>query len=154
MNNPRNGLFGAVIIGPKGSVYRDPKTGEDISLKNSWVADVLVDSSIPGNEHRKNYRDVALFFQDEDNIIGTSFMPYVQNVAGLTGVNYRAEPYLYREEAGCSLSRMFQPCTVDEPRDPYSTTLRRSAPGMKGSIGHSCFSTLNIAFCSLLAPKT
>ena len=49
---------------------------------------------------RANYRDVALFFQDEDNIIGTSFMPYVQNVAGLTGVNYRSEPYKYREAAG------------------------------------------------------
>ncbi|MDR4494327.1 MAG: multicopper oxidase domain-containing protein [Nitrospirales bacterium] len=127
MNNPRNGLFGSVIIGPKGSVYRDPKTGEDITLKNSWVADVLVDTSIPGNEHRKNYRDVALFFQDEDNIIGTSFMPYVQNVAGLTGVNYRSEPYPYREEAGCSVSRMFQPCTVEEPRDPSTPLIQAHA---------------------------
>ena len=57
-----------------------------------------------------------LYFQDEDNIIGTSFMPYVQNVAGLIGVNYRAEPYLHREEEGCSLGRMFQPCEVDNPR--------------------------------------
>jgi len=104
--NPRNGLFGGIIIGPKGSMYRDPKTGDDISLKNSWTADVIVDRTIQGNEDRVNYRDVALFFQDEDNIIGTSFMPYVQNVAGLTGVNYRAEPYLQREEAGCSLGRM------------------------------------------------
>ena len=48
-----------------------------------------------GTKCASNYRDVALFFQDEDNIIGTSFMPYVQNVAGLTGVNYRSEPYKY-----------------------------------------------------------
>ncbi|WP_447971483.1 hypothetical protein [Nitrospira sp. M1] len=116
--NPRNGLFGGIIIGPQGSTYRDPKTGEDISLKNSWNADVIVDRTIQGNERRENYRDVALYFQDEDNIIGTSFMPYVQNVAGLTGVNYRAEPYLYREEAGCTLGKMFQPCEVDDPQDP------------------------------------
>ena len=32
-------------------------------------------------------------------------MPYVQNVAGLTGVNYRSEPYKYREEQGCSLGQ-------------------------------------------------
>ena len=89
-----------------------------MSLKNSWNADVIVDRTIQGNEGRANYRDVALYFQDEDNIIGTSFMPYVQNVAGLTGVNYRAEPYLHREEAGCSLGRMFQPCEVDNPQDP------------------------------------
>jgi len=125
--NPRNGLFGGVIIGPKGSMYRDPKTGEDVSMKNSWNADVIVDRTIQGNEGRANYRDVALYFQDEDNIIGTSFMPYVQNVAGLTGVNYRSEPYLHREEAGCSLGRMFQPCEVDNPQDPATPLIEAHA---------------------------
>ncbi|MCA9453531.1 MAG: hypothetical protein KC584_13025, partial [Nitrospira sp.] len=125
--NPRNGLYGGIIIGPKGSQYRDPKTGEDISLKNSWNADVIVDRTIQGNENRASYRDVALYFQDEDNIIGTSFMPYVQNVAGLTGVNYRAEPYLHREEAGCSLGRMFQPCQVDKPQDPATPVIEAHA---------------------------
>ncbi|NKB80417.1 MAG: LysM peptidoglycan-binding domain-containing protein [Nitrospirales bacterium] len=125
--NPRNGLFGAIIVGPKGSQYRDPKTGADLSGKNSWTADVLIDRSIQGNEHRANYRDVSLFFQDEDNIIGTSFMPYVQNVAGLIGVNYRSEPYLYREELGCSLGRMFEPCEVDDPKDPSTPTIEAHA---------------------------
>ncbi|MCZ6801905.1 MAG: hypothetical protein O7F12_15595, partial [Nitrospirae bacterium] len=125
--NPRNGLFGGIVIGPKGSQYRDPKTGADISLKNSWAADVIVDRTIQGNENRANYRDVALYFQEEDNIIGTSFMPYVQNVAGLIGVNYRSEPYLYREEAGCSLGKMFQPCQVDDPQDPVTPIIEAHA---------------------------
>ena len=127
MMNPRNGLFGAVIVGPKGSQYRDPKTGADLSGKNAWVADVIVDRSIPGYEHRANYRDAALFFQDEDNIIGTSFMPYVQNVAGLTGVNYRSEPYKFREESGCSLGKMFQPCKTDKPEDPVTPLIEAHA---------------------------
>ncbi len=127
MVNPRNGLFGAVVIGPKGSKYRDPKTGADISTKNGWAADVIVDRTIPGNENRPNYRDVALFFQDEDNIIGTSFMPYVQNVAGLTGINYRSEPYKYREETGCSLGKIFQPCTADKPEDPVTPIIEAHA---------------------------
>lgn len=127
LTNPRNGLFGAVIIGPKGSVYRHPKTGADISLKNSWAADVIIDRSIEGNEMRSNYRDVALFFQDEDNIIGTSFMPYLQNTAGLTAVNYRAEPYKYREEQGCTLGKMFQPCQVDNPKDPATPVITAHA---------------------------
>ena len=76
---------------------------------------------------RANYRDAALFFQDEDNIIGTSFMPYVQNVAGLTGVNYRSEPYKYREETGCSLGKMFQPCTADKPEDPVTPIIEAHA---------------------------
>jgi hypothetical protein len=127
MLNPRNGLFGAVIIGPKGSKYRDPKTGADLTNKNSWAADVIVDRTVPGNELRSNYRDVALFFQDEDNIIGTSFMPYVQNVAGLVGVNYRSEPYPYRVEKGCSLGKIFQPCVADKPEDPVTPIVEAHA---------------------------
>ena len=57
VENPRNGLFGSIIVGPKGSRYRDPVSGEDITLKSSWRADVLVDRTIPGNDNRKNYRD-------------------------------------------------------------------------------------------------
>ena len=34
--NPRNGLYGAIVIGPKGSQYRDPVTGADVSQKNTW----------------------------------------------------------------------------------------------------------------------
>ncbi|MCP9442707.1 MAG: hypothetical protein NNA20_08940 [Nitrospira sp.] len=125
--NPRNGLYGAIIVGPPGSQYRDPVTGEDISLKNSWRADVIVDTSLPENAGKQNYRDFALFFQDEDNIIGTSFMPYVQNVAGLTAVNYRAEPYKFREDQGCTLGRIFQPCVVDKPEDPVTPLIEAHA---------------------------
>jgi hypothetical protein len=125
--NPRNGLYGAIIIGPKGSQYRDPVTGADLSQKNAWRADVIVDASLPENVGKRNYRDVALFFQDEDNIIGTAFMPYVQNVAGLTSVNYRAEPYKYREEQGCTLGKIFQPCVVDKPEDPATPLIEAHA---------------------------
>ncbi|WP_447976964.1 hypothetical protein [Candidatus Nitrospira bockiana] len=127
VTNPRNGLFGAVIVGPRGSLYRDPVTGEDLSQKNAWRADVIIDRSLPENAGKVNYRDVALFFQDEDNIIGTAFMPYVQNVAGLTAVNYRAEPYKFREEQGCSLGKIFQPCAVDKPEDPVTPTIEAHA---------------------------
>jgi hypothetical protein len=127
VTNPRNGLYGAVVIGPRGSQYRDPVTGEDIALKNAWRADVIVDRSLPENAGKANYRDVALFFQDEDNIIGTAFMPYVQNVAGLTSVNYRSEPYKFREEQGCNLGRIFQPCVVDKPEDPVTPLIEAHA---------------------------
>ena len=125
--NPRNGLYGAIVVGPRGSQYRDPVTGADLSQKNAWRADVIVDASLTENVGKRNYRDVALFFQDEDNIIGTAFMPYVQNVAGLTSVNYRAEPYKFREEQGCSLGKIFQPCVVDKPEDPVTPLIEAHA---------------------------
>ncbi|HIE66175.1 MAG TPA: hypothetical protein EYG28_07880 [Nitrospiria bacterium] len=114
LNNVRDGLFGAIIVGPKGSKYRDPVTGEDVSLKNAWAVDVILDRSLPENAERSDFRDVSLFFQDEDNIIGTSFMPYIQQIAGLTGVNYRSEPWMYREENGCELATMYTACVAGE----------------------------------------
>ena len=107
VENPRNGLFGSIIVGPKGSRYRDPVTGDDITMKSSWRADVLVDRTIPGNDNRKNYRDFSLMFQDEDNNMGVSFMPYLQQVAGITAVNYRSEPTAWRLEKGCEVSEIF-----------------------------------------------
>ncbi|MFQ5580984.1 MAG: hypothetical protein ACE5FZ_10265, partial [Nitrospiria bacterium] len=52
--------------------------------------------------------------------IGTAFMPYIQQIAGLAGVNYRSEPWMYREENGCELGTMFQPCVagVTDPGTP------------------------------------
>jgi hypothetical protein len=115
VSNPRDGLFGAIIIGPRGSKYRDPVTGADITMKNSWQADVIVDRSIPGNEHKSNYRDFALQFQDEDNLLGTSFMPYASKVAGLTGVNYRAaNPLDYAVDTdGCDIGTLFS-CVAEK----------------------------------------
>ena len=124
--NIRSGMYGGIIIGPKGSVYRDPETGKDITLGNSWKADVIIDKSYPENRDLENYRDFALYFQDEDNIIGTSFMPYLQNVAGLTGVNYRAEPWTYREDEGCELGNMFTACVVADS-DPETPVLKAHA---------------------------
>ncbi len=125
-SNVRNGLYGGIIIGPRGSVYRDPETGKDITMSNSWKADVIVDKSYPENRDLENYRDFALYFQDEDNIIGTSFMPYLQNVAGLTGVNYRLEPWTYREDEGCELGNIFTACVAAD-KDPATPTLKAHA---------------------------
>jgi len=124
--NVRDGLYGGIIIGPRGSVYRDPETGKDISLGNSWKADVIIDKSYPENAKLENYRDFALYFQDEDNILGTSFMPYLQNVAGLTGVNYRLEPWSYREDEGCELGNIFTPCVAADS-DPATPVLKAHA---------------------------
>jgi FtsP/CotA-like multicopper oxidase with cupredoxin domain len=126
INNVRDGLFGAIVVGPRGSKYRDPKTGEDLTLKSAWQVDVVVDRSLPENSGRSDYRDASLFFQDEDNIIGTSFMPYIQQIAGLTGVNYRIEPWAYREENGCEYGNMFTPCVADEV-EPATPTIKAHA---------------------------
>ncbi|MBI3802147.1 MAG: multicopper oxidase domain-containing protein [Nitrospirae bacterium] len=126
VDNPRNGLYGAILIGPRGSKYRDPISGEDITLKNSWQADVIVDRTVPGNENKINYREFSLMFQDEDNLMGTSFMPYAQKVAGLTGVNYRSEPKDWYLENGCEVGMIFR-CVSDNKSGPTTPTLQAHA---------------------------
>ncbi|MER3424665.1 MAG: hypothetical protein C4293_17025, partial [Nitrospiraceae bacterium] len=41
LDGPRNGLYGAIIIGPAGSQYFDPVTGEDVSRKSRVAVDVV-----------------------------------------------------------------------------------------------------------------
>ena len=36
VTNPSLGLYGAVVVGPRGSTYSDPATGEDIGLKSPF----------------------------------------------------------------------------------------------------------------------
>ncbi|MEE9278776.1 MAG: hypothetical protein V3V67_01245, partial [Myxococcota bacterium] len=115
----RDGLYAALIVGPRGSRYYDPVTRADITLGNSWRADVVVDTSLPENRGRRNYRDVALFFQDEDNVIGTAFMPYVRDAAGLTAVNYRIEPFIWRsEQYECDFEDGFHCGGAPDPATP------------------------------------
>ena len=118
----RDGLYGAIVIGPEGSRYRDPVTGADVSAGNSWQADVIVDRSIRSNRGRRDYRDAVLFFQDEDNLIGTPFMPYIASSAGLSAVNYRIEPLAWRaEHYGCSEEDAFH-CDGKAP-DPATPVI-------------------------------
>jgi hypothetical protein len=58
-------------------------------------------------------------FQDEDNIVGVSFMPYIQQVAGITAVNYRSEPTAWRMEKGCEVAELFSCVKAgDQPSTP------------------------------------
>jgi FtsP/CotA-like multicopper oxidase with cupredoxin domain len=84
-NNPSAGLYGAFVVGPAGTTYRDPTTGKDLDGRASWQA--IVDA--PG---RSPHRDFTLFFQDEDEAIGNHRMPYATRVDGVVGLNYRSMP--------------------------------------------------------------
>src|SRR5262249_50702894 len=53
MEIPRLGLSAAIIVGPRGAKYRNPATGEDMSTKAGWRADVIPATGRP-------YRDFVL----------------------------------------------------------------------------------------------
>jgi len=109
LENPRLGLYGAIIIGPKGAAYTDPVSGEDISA--GWRADVHPATG-------DSYRDFAIFMQDEDEVIGTHLMPYSENVAGVSALNYRLAPLAPRLLANPNPSLAFDPETHGNPATP------------------------------------
>jgi hypothetical protein len=60
-----------------------------MSLGAGWAVDVHPPDA-------PSYRDYALFFQDEDALIGTQVMPYSDRVEGVVGLNYTSEPLARR----------------------------------------------------------
>ncbi len=111
VENPRLGLYGAIVVGPRGARYTDPVTGEDASGRSSWRVDVHPVSG-------PAYRDFSLFLQDEDEIIGTAQMPYVEQVRGVVGLNYRAEPLQRRLARDRDTSRVFMSAVHGDPATP------------------------------------
>jgi len=76
------GAFGAVIVEPSGSTWRDPTDGSAI---NSGVsADVIGPAG--------SFREYALLMQESDDRIGQSTMPYPATVRNFAGINYGSDP--------------------------------------------------------------
>ncbi len=111
LHSPLLGLYGAIIVGPRGAQYTDPVTGADSSSDANWRTDVHTADG-------KTWRDFALFMQDEDPGIGTHRMPYTSEVAGVVGLNYQrasmAERLLDRKNA----LTLFDPVTFGMPTTP------------------------------------
>lgn len=64
------------------------------------------------------YRDFSLFMQDEDTIIGTAVMPYHEQVQGVVGLNYRAEPLPRRLARNRDSSQLFMAAAHGDPATP------------------------------------
>ncbi len=109
--NPSDGLYGAVVVGPRGATFSDPLTGEDIASRSSWRADV----SVPG---AASYRDFVLLVQDQDEVIGTAQMPYSEQVQGTVGINYRAEPLAPRLTRDPDTASVFASAVHGDPATP------------------------------------
>lgn len=111
IESPGLGLYGAIIVGPRGATYKHPANGEDMSLKSGWSVTVRPPSGPP-------YRDFTLFIQDQDEIIGTAQMPYTEHVQGTLGLNYRTESLLKRLTKDKDPSKLFRSDIHGSPSTP------------------------------------
>ena len=116
LENPGLGLYGAIIVGPRGSGYTHPVTSEDMSGRSGWRVNVHPPSG-------ESYRDFTLLIQDEDEVIGTHIMPYTEQVQGVVGLNYRSEPLLDRLSSGGGPARVFSSDIHGDPATPVMEAL-------------------------------
>lgn len=109
--NPRLGLYGAIVVGPRGATYTDGRTGADASGESAW-------SVVVHPKEGASYRDFSLLMQDEDTVIGTAVMPYTQQVKGVVGLNYQAEPFGKRLAQNPDVSKIFWSGVHGDPSTP------------------------------------
>lgn len=100
-----SGSYGAVIVEPTGSTYRNPVTGA--AQPTGIIADVL--------SPQGNFREVVALFADEDPRIGGNDMPYPQDVSGFTGMSYSSSP-LWDRDYENNPSRVFATALFGDPR--------------------------------------
>jgi hypothetical protein len=65
-----------------------------------------------------SFRDFTLFIQEEDELIGTAIMPYSEHVAGVVGLNYRADSLLDRLDKNEDTASIFSSEVHGEPATP------------------------------------
>jgi hypothetical protein len=111
----KHGLFGALIAEPPGSTYHDPRTG--IEIRSGPVADIhtqaVVSADVTGS-----FRELVLFIQDEDEVIGTAQMPYIEQVQGVTALNYDKEPLARRLVTHKDPGQLFRSAVHGDPARP------------------------------------
>ena len=109
--NPRLGMYGAIVVGPKGATYTHPATGEDMSMRSGWRVDVHPPEG-------PSYRDFTVFLHDEDDSIGTASMDYAAQVEKVVGLSYQIAPLEARRSAGFDVSALFRSDVHGMPPTP------------------------------------
>ncbi|MGQ0521205.1 MAG: multicopper oxidase domain-containing protein [Actinomycetota bacterium] len=111
LTNPGLGLYGAVVVGPRGARFRDPVTGADAGATSSWRVDVVPTDG-------DAYRDFTLFFQDEDEGLANHRMPYTTQVRGAAGLNYRSAPLVDRVRVDPDTASLYSTAVHGDPATP------------------------------------
>jgi hypothetical protein len=103
----QRGLYGALVVHPKGSTWRNPKTGNDLlatdpdgsrhAVETALFADIEVPNAAP-------LRSYAMVFMDENEGVvdrdgQTPFFPTSGQEDSTFGINYRSEPLRNRVRA-------------------------------------------------------
>ena len=107
------GAFGAIVVEPTGSIYRNPIDGTP--ARSGIIADVIT----PGG----SFREFVGLIQDEDDIIGQNQMPYPTVIQGFTGLNYVSELFADRLGVNPTPAQIFDSQVHGDPANLLETHL-------------------------------
>lgn len=120
LNSWRHGLFGALIVEPRGSEWRDPTTGQ--TVRKGPVADIV------GPD--ESYRELVVEFQDRSATV---------NGRDLASFNLRSAPFDDRDAAHPLSFQGNGPASTDTleayPGDPVKVRLLYGANAMSRAVG-------------------
>ena len=105
------GLFGGIVVEPKGATYLDVETGEplDNETGSNWEA-IIIDPNLDNRTDGKSFREFVIFYHEIGDEGFTDIrdandkkLPLVDDVAGVyrpaaRALNYRSEPFRRRIE--------------------------------------------------------
>ncbi len=89
-SHQQHGLFGGLIIEPKGSTYHDPKTDKPIRYGTKAV--IKTPSGRKFREFGLFVHDFALLFDKDGNALNPPPFPGSHDDPGVMGINYKSEP--------------------------------------------------------------
>ena len=99
--NPGLGLYGAIVVGEKGTTYRG----------DGWQVDAFPPSGAP-------YRDATLLLEDDDESLGTHRMPYAPLPRSTVGINYLNAPIEERLGTPSDPSAVYRTDKMGDPKTP------------------------------------
>lgn len=116
----QHGLFGALIVEPSGSVFLDPKTGEE--LKSGTKAVIRTADGKSFREFVLFLHDFALLFDKNGEPLNPPAHPGSDDDPGVMGINYRCEPMRERLMIKNDPAHIFSSFIYGDPDTPLLET--------------------------------
>lgn len=116
----QHGMFGALIVEPAGSVFLDPKTGQE--LKSGTKAVIRTADGKSYREFALFLHDFALLFDKDGNPLNPPEHPGSDDDPGVMGINYRCEPMPERLKIKNDPSHIFSSFVYGDPATPVLET--------------------------------
>ncbi len=116
----QHGMFGALIVEPAGSIFLDPKTGQETTSGTKAVIRTADGKSY--REFALFLHDFALLFDKDGNPLNPPEHPGSDDDPGVMGINYRCEPMRERLKKENDPAHIFSSFIYGDPDTPILET--------------------------------